>query len=59
MVKSMQPDVQKSAKQTLEMLAKSFGSESITVDFTDAEAIQMKVEYMDPGRSEDQAIKLP
>lgn len=43
-VESMRCDVQNSAKKTLEMLGKAFGAEKITVDFSDSELIQTKVE---------------
>jgi hypothetical protein len=46
LVKKMQSEVQKSAAQTLEVLAKSFGAKHITVDFSDAELIQTDVNYI-------------
>ncbi|MDB9822958.1 DUF4230 domain-containing protein [Deltaproteobacteria bacterium] len=46
LAKKMQSEVQKSAVQTLKVLARSFGAEKITVDFSDAELIQTEVNYM-------------
>ncbi|MFA5554608.1 MAG: DUF4230 domain-containing protein [Phycisphaerae bacterium] len=43
-VERMRSDVQSSAQKTLEMLGKAFGAEKITVDFSDSELIQTKVE---------------
>ena len=55
LVKQMQSEVQKSAVQTLEVLAKSFGAKRITVDFSDAELIQTEVNYM-PTKQTEQEI---
>ena len=52
LVKQMQSEVQKSAVQTLEVLAKSFGAKQITVDFSDAELIQTEVNYMPTKQTE-------
>lgn len=43
-VEKMQSEVQASAKQTLEVLGKSFGAESVVVDFSDSELVQTKIE---------------
>jgi hypothetical protein len=43
-VEKMQSEVQASAKQTLEVLGKSFGAEAVMVDFSDSELIQTKIE---------------
>ena len=43
-VDKMQSEVQSSAKQTLEVLGKSFGAETVIVDFSDSELIQTKIE---------------
>jgi hypothetical protein len=55
LVKQMQSEVQKSAVQTLEVLAKSFGAKRIIVDFSDAELIQTEVNYM-PTKQTEQEI---
>ena len=46
LVRKMQSEVQKSAVQTLEILAKGFGARGIKIDFSDAELVQAKVDYM-------------
>ncbi len=43
-VEKMQSEVQASAKQTLEVLGKSFGAEAVMVDFSDSELVQTKIE---------------
>ena len=43
-VSKMQSEVQNSAKQTIETLAKAFGAESVVVDFSDSRLVQLKVE---------------
>ncbi len=43
-VDKMRSEVQSSAKQTLETLGKAFGADSVTVDFSDSELVQTKVE---------------
>ena len=56
LVVKLQSEVQKSAIQTLEILAKSFGAEHIKVDFSDAELIQTEVTYLSlEGKEEDEA----
>lgn len=45
LVKRMQSEVQKSARQTLELLAKGFGAEEITIVFSDMEPLQAGVNY--------------
>ena len=55
LVKQMQSEVQKSAVQTLEVLAKGFGAKQITVDFSDAQLIQTEVNYM-PTKQAEQEI---
>ena len=52
LVKQMQSEVQKSAVQTLEVLAKSFGAKRITVDFSDAALIQTEVDYTPTKQAE-------
>jgi hypothetical protein len=52
LVKQMQSEVQKSAVQTLEVLAKGFGAKRITVDFSDAQLIQTEVNYMPTKQTE-------
>ena len=42
-VQKMQSEVQNSAKQTLEALAKGFGAEAVTVDFSESELIAVEV----------------
>ena len=51
LVLKIQSEVQKSAIQTLEVLAKSFGAEHIKVDFSDATLIQTEVKYL-PTKTE-------
>lgn len=46
LVKKIQSEVQKSAIQTLEVLAKGFGAKRITVDFSDARLVQADVDYL-------------
>lgn len=43
-VKKMRSEVQTSARQTLEALAKAFGARSVSIDFSDSELVQTKVE---------------
>ena len=43
-VEKMRSEVQGSAKKTLETLGKAFGAQSVTMDFSDSELIQTKVE---------------
>ena len=45
LVKRMQSEVQKSARQTLGVLAKGFGAREITVSFSDVEPLQAGVNY--------------
>jgi hypothetical protein len=40
----MESEVQNSATQTLRALAKGFGAEDVTVDFSESELIAIKVE---------------
>lgn len=46
LVLKIQSEVQKSATQTLEILAKGFGADHIKVDFSDADLIQTDVKYL-------------
>lgn len=43
-VSKMRSEVQNSAKQTMEALAKAFGAESVVVDFSGSQLVQLKVE---------------
>lgn len=43
-VDKMRPEVQNSARQTLETLGKAFGADSVTIDFSGSELVQTKVE---------------
>ena len=43
-VRNMQSEVQSSARQTMEALAKAFGAEKVTVDFSDSQLVQAKIE---------------
>jgi hypothetical protein len=43
-VDKMRSEVQSSAKQTLETLARAFGADSVTVDFSVSELVQTKIE---------------
>ena len=43
-VSKMQSEVQNSAKQTMEALAKAFGAESVVIDFSDSLLVQLEVE---------------
>jgi hypothetical protein len=45
LVKRMQSEVQKSARQTLGLLAKGFGAREITITFSDVEPLQAEVNY--------------
>ena len=54
LVEKMQSEVQKSAVQTLEILAKSFGAKQITVDFSGADLIQTEVNYIPVEKSADE-----
>jgi len=53
LVKKIQSEVQKSAIQTLEVLAKGFGARQITVDFSDADLVQTDVDYLPTGKDSD------
>jgi hypothetical protein len=44
LVQKMRSEVQKSARQTLEALAKGFGANEVTLDFKDSELVQLKVD---------------
>ena len=43
-VAGMRPDVQNSARQTVEVLARGFGAAEVTVDFSDADLVEGAVE---------------
>ena len=43
-VSKMQSEVQNSAKQTMEALAKAFGAESAVIDFSDSQLVRLKVD---------------
>jgi len=43
-VQKMQSEVQSSAKQTLETLGGAFGAQAVTVDFSDSQLVQTKME---------------
>ena len=43
-VRNMQSEVQNSARQTMEALAKAFGAEKVKIDFSDSQLVQAKVE---------------
>lgn len=60
-VKKMSSEVQTSARQTLEALAKAFGAEKVTIDFRDTEPVQTRVESADLGKTKpaDDARTLP
>jgi hypothetical protein len=59
LVKKMQSEVQKSALQTLEVLAKGFGAKSIRVDFGDADLVQARVSYESRGKNEGEKTISP
>jgi len=40
----MQSEVQKSATQTLEAIGKAFGAEKVTLDFSEAQLVQTKID---------------
>jgi hypothetical protein len=44
LVQKIRSEVQASAKKTLEILVKGFGAQHISIDFSDAELVQVKVE---------------
>jgi hypothetical protein len=46
LVQKIQSEVQKSAIQTLEVLAKGFGARHINVDFSDADLVETEVDYL-------------
>lgn len=52
LVAQMRSDVQKSARETLTMLARGFGVRSVTVDFSDSNLVEGKVEYLAPATVE-------
>ena len=45
LVKRMQSEVQKSARQTMELLAQGFGAAEVTITFTDLEPLQAGINY--------------
>jgi Protein of unknown function (DUF4230) len=51
LVKRMQSEVQKSARQTLGLLAKGFGAREIKIEFSDAEPLQESVNYRNRSKS--------
>ncbi|MFC1840509.1 DUF4230 domain-containing protein [Thermodesulfobacteriota bacterium] len=55
----IQSEVQKSAVQTLEALAKGFGAKHIKVDFSDADLIQTDVKYLpvETIKTDDDMVK--
>ncbi len=55
LVKRMQSEVQKSARQTLELLAKNFGAEEITIIFSDMEPLQAEVNYQSQTGNETES----
>ncbi len=59
-VRSMRSEVQTSARQTMEVLAKGFGIEHVQVDFSDAELVQGSVQSPAfEGDTSDAAGELP
>jgi hypothetical protein len=40
----MQSEVQNSATQTLEAIGKAFGAEKVTLDFSEAQLVQTKID---------------
>lgn len=52
LVARIRNEVQKSARQTLEFLARGFGARYIEVDFSDAIPVQAQVKYIRDGGSE-------
>jgi len=56
LVKRMQSEVQKSARQTLELLARGFGAEEITVMFSDAEPLPAEVNYQSQTEDKKEAV---
>jgi len=55
LVKRMQSEVQKSARQTLELLARGFGAEEITITFSDVEPLQAEVNYQSQTENKKEA----
>ncbi|MBW2096323.1 MAG: DUF4230 domain-containing protein [Deltaproteobacteria bacterium] len=56
LVKRMQSEVQKSARQTLELLAKGFGAERVTITFSDVEPLQAGVNYQSQTEDKKEAV---
>jgi hypothetical protein len=53
LVNKMRSEVQNSARKTLEALAKNFGAERATLDFTHADLVRSKVETAVLGKAEE------
>ncbi|MFZ0450718.1 MAG: DUF4230 domain-containing protein [Desulfatiglandaceae bacterium] len=53
LVKKMQSEVQKSARQTLELLAKGFGARETKIEFSDVEPSQESVNYQNQAGGEE------
>lgn len=49
LVDQLRSEVQRSARQTVELLAKGFGVEASDIDFSDSKPVQGKIEYLDPS----------
>ena len=53
LVQRLRSDVQSSARETLEALAKGFGAEAIEISFESAELVQTSIDYVAPQNPQD------
>lgn len=51
LVQRMRSDVQHSARQTIEALARGFGAERVSVSFRESELVQRRIEYESPDET--------
>ena len=50
-IRSLRPNIEQSARQTMEALAKGFSGGRTSIEFVDAEPKQARVDYASPGRT--------
>ena len=43
LIEQLSSEIEKSARQTMEMLAKSFGAESVVLDFSESQLLEKEV----------------
>ena len=58
LIKQLSSEIEKSARQTMEMLAKSFGAESVILDFSESQLMEKEVTNLSPEPTEQSAAPL-